>query len=133
MTAKNALSRTPRRPLPAHLGLFGAQGAKAALLREGEARVVAVKFLILELAAPGMAAGTARPLETLLSPVGEPVAGEGRPVPARARARVYRDGFRSLMGRASGAASEGNAGAPGLSSQAPAPPPGPAWPLAGAG
>ncbi len=161
MAAENVLSRTPRRrppPGPAR-PLRGAERA-GGLLREGCVRVVAVKLLFLQFPAPGVAACPRRPVEALLPPVGEPVAGEGRPVPvaepppqdaregrekapegrtepdghrgrwsplpaarerivarsaragpARTRARAYRDGFWSLMGRASGAAGEGNAGA----------------------
>jgi len=46
-----------RRPLPAGLRLSGARGARATLLREGDARAVIVKLLFFQLAAPGIAAG----------------------------------------------------------------------------
>ncbi|MYA95753.1 MAG: hypothetical protein F4X91_05025 [Nitrospinae bacterium] len=69
------------RPFPAGLDLSVALGAKATLLREGEVRVVTVKLSFLVIPAPGVTAGSARPFETLLSPVGEFVASEGGPIP----------------------------------------------------
>ena len=52
MAAKNVLSPTPRRyPLPAGLRLFGVLRAPVAFLR-----VLAEQLLLLQLAAPGIAA-----------------------------------------------------------------------------
>ena len=130
------------------------------LLGEVCVRVLAEQFLLLQLAAPGVASRPGGPLEVLLPPVGQFVAMKGGPVPvadppphrthetavrrhqraaqaqtahrgrrpmpaardrivarsavagpARTRSLAERDGFRFVMGRASGIVRKGIAGA----------------------